>query len=86
MAHIPSVKAAIKKDFQGPWGDRRQVCFRHFAIARILPRRLTNALPVRTRSYRSSSSSARISITTSSKPRWTPACSTTTSGSSGSAS
>ena len=26
MAHIPSVKAAIKKDFQGAWGDRRQVC------------------------------------------------------------
>lgn len=24
MAHIPSVKAAIKKDFHGAWGDRRQ--------------------------------------------------------------
>jgi hypothetical protein len=45
MAHVPSVKAAIKKDFQGDWGDRRQV--RLLALAsRCLRRgrRLTHTL------------------------------------------
>jgi hypothetical protein len=85
MAHVPSVKAAIKKDFQGDWGDRRQV--RLLALARSLPPAWLLTDTHASDAYsRSSSSSARSSTTTSSRPRWTPACSTTRSGSSGSAS